>query len=103
MGKYDANVAFVDHEVAVVVQGIADFRGAWDIDSMMPRWVHQQQAMFQDSALVTAEGLVFIADLDRCFMTFDSDTGQQIWRTRPGAGPGYTPAGKIEHTRRALH
>jgi alcohol dehydrogenase (cytochrome c) len=67
------------------VEGKLGRLSAWDIETMQPRWVHEQEAMFQTSALATAGGLVFIGDLDRYFKAFDIDTGEELWHARLGA------------------
>jgi len=58
---------------------------AWDLETMQPRWSHEQRAMFLTGALATAGGLVFIGDLDRRFQAFDADTGKVLWQARLGA------------------
>jgi alcohol dehydrogenase (cytochrome c) len=59
---------------------------AYNLDTLQEKWSHQQRAMFLTSALTTAGGLVFIGDLDRYFKAFDVNTGEELWRTRLGAG-----------------
>jgi alcohol dehydrogenase (cytochrome c) len=61
---------------------------AYDVDTLQPRWTHEQRAMFMTGVLTTAGGLAFVADLDRYFKAFDVNTGAVLWQTRLGA-PGH--------------
>lgn len=58
---------------------------AMDVESMQPKWSHEQRAMFMTSVLTTAGGLAFVGDLDRYFKAFDVETGELLWQTRLGA------------------
>ncbi len=58
---------------------------AWDVDTMQPKWVHTQRALFMSGVLTTAGGLAFVGDLDRWFKAFDTATGRVLWQTRLGA------------------
>ena len=58
---------------------------AMDVESMQPRWTHEQRAMFMTSVLTTGGGLAFVGDLDRYFKAFDVESGELLWQTRLGA------------------
>lgn len=58
---------------------------AVDLETMEPRWSHEQPAMFLTGVLTTAGGLAFVGDLDRYFKAFDVKTGKLLWQKRLGA------------------
>ncbi len=53
-----------------------------DIPSGEVKWRHRSRAPFNTAALTTAGGLVFIGDWNRYFFAFDTDTGDNLWKTR---------------------
>jgi alcohol dehydrogenase (cytochrome c) len=57
---------------------------AYDVKTLQELWTHEQRASFSTGALTTAEGLVFIGDVDRYFKAFDVRTGKVLWQTRLG-------------------
>jgi alcohol dehydrogenase (cytochrome c) len=59
---------------------------AYDVETMQQVWNHTQRAMFLTGALTTAGGLTFIGDMDRWFRAFDTNTGEELWKVRLGAG-----------------
>ncbi|MCP4299161.1 MAG: PQQ-binding-like beta-propeller repeat protein [Gammaproteobacteria bacterium] len=59
---------------------------AYDLETMEQKWNHTQRAMFLTGALTTAGGLTFIGDMDRWFRAFDTNTGEELWKVRLGAG-----------------
>jgi alcohol dehydrogenase (cytochrome c) len=64
---------------------------ALNLQTRQVLWTHRQRAPIAGSALVTAGGLVFNADVDRYFSAYDESTGEVLWRTRLNAAAHSSP------------
>ncbi len=54
-------------------------------------WEHRRRAPYDAGILATAGGLLFTAAMDREFLAYDQDTGEQLWRTGLVGVPNASP------------
>ena len=64
---------------------------ALDLQKREIVWTHRQRIPFASSALATAGGVLFTADLDRYFSAYDQASGKALWRARLSAPAESTP------------
>ena len=55
---------------------------ALDIRTGETLWQNRRRAPYNTAALTTAGGLVFVGDLDRYILAYDTDTGETRWQSR---------------------
>jgi alcohol dehydrogenase (cytochrome c) len=54
-------------------------------------WEHRRRAPYDVGVLATAGGVLFTGAMDREFMAYDQDTGDQLWRTGLTGVPNGSP------------
>jgi len=54
-------------------------------------WENRRRAPYDTGVLATAGGLLFAGGMDREFLAFDQDTGEQLWRSGLTGVPNASP------------
>ncbi len=67
------------------------FVQALDMESGEVLWETRQRAPYDVGMLATAGGLLFTGSMDREFMAYDQDSGEQLWRTGLTGVPNASP------------
>ncbi|TIX51562.1 PQQ-binding-like beta-propeller repeat protein [Alteraurantiacibacter aquimixticola] len=67
-----------------ILQGI-------DMKTGEVRWENRRRAPYDTGILATAGGLLFAGGMDREFLAFDQDSGEQLWRSALTGVPNASP------------